>query len=102
MVRAALIPVIYRKTLTLGMNNSLESSGITMVSTDLERIAFGLRDVHEVWASFNEIGLSIWLLERQLGVASVMPAALFIGTLLRFLKLVSIVVDLQDEQFARF
>jgi ATP-binding cassette, subfamily C (CFTR/MRP), member 1 len=83
MVRAALIPVIYRKTLTLRLNNSLEASGITLVSTDLERIAFGLRDVHETWASLIEIGLALWLLQRQLDVASVMPASLFIGRLLQ-------------------
>ena len=78
MVRAALIPVIYRKTLTLQIHHGVESSGVTMISTDLERIAFGLRDLHEIWATLIEIALAIWLLARQLEVASVMPAVVFI------------------------
>lgn len=102
-MRAALVPVIYRKALTLRLDNDRESSSITMISTDLERIAFGLRDIHETWASLIEIGLAIWLLERQLGVASVMPAALFIGVLLCTLEigLYRILANFHGGQFGR-
>ena len=49
------------------------------MSTDVERIATGAEDVHQLWASPLEIGLGIWLLQRQLGFACVIPVVIALG-----------------------
>jgi hypothetical protein len=43
------------------------------MSTDIERIAGGVTQVHETWASIVELAIAIWLIERQLGVAVLVP-----------------------------
>lgn len=43
------------------------------MNADLERIRFGLRSMHNLWASPIEIGLASWLLYRQLGLAFLAP-----------------------------
>ncbi|MCJ1433567.1 hypothetical protein MMC27_002930 [Xylographa pallens] len=49
------------------------------MGTDVERIASGMEDVHQLWASPLEIGLGIWLLQRQLRVACVIPVVIATG-----------------------
>lgn len=48
-------------------------TAITLMGTDVERISTSLRDIHEIWASPIDIGLALWLLERQLAVSCLMP-----------------------------
>ncbi|EKV04366.1 ABC transporter, putative [Penicillium digitatum PHI26] len=55
-----------------------DSAALTLMSVDVERISSGLQYVHEVWASPIDIGLALWLLERQLGLAVVAFASIFI------------------------
>jgi hypothetical protein len=49
------------------------------MGTDVERIASGFRLIHEMWASLIEIGVAIYLLERQVGVACIVPALIVVG-----------------------
>lgn len=70
MIRGSLVTIIYKKTLEL--NNS--DAAVTLMSTDIEQIIMGLRYVHEMWANVFMVGIGIWLLERELGVAAVVPA----------------------------
>lgn len=46
------------------------------MSADVERIAVGLRSLHEVWANPIEVGVGIWLLQRQIGLASLAAAVI--------------------------
>ncbi len=39
-----------------------------------ETICQGMRDIHEFWAVPIELGLALWLLNRQLGLAFLAPA----------------------------
>ncbi|OQD90867.1 hypothetical protein PENANT_c001G04474 [Penicillium antarcticum] len=55
-----------------------DSAALTLMSVDVERIGSGLQYVHEVWASPIDIGLALWLLERQLGLAVVAFASVFL------------------------
>jgi ATP-binding cassette subfamily C (CFTR/MRP) protein 1 len=43
------------------------------MSADIERIVQGWQTMHDMWANVIEIALAIFLLERQLGVACVIP-----------------------------
>ena len=77
-LRGTLVSLIYTKTLTVSVPTAQKGSAITLMSADVERTATGLRFMHECWASCIDIGLGIFLLERQLGPASAAPGVLFL------------------------
>ncbi|EHK50430.1 multidrug resistance-like protein [Trichoderma atroviride IMI 206040] len=75
MMRGSLIPLIYEKTLRVDSTSpstSTPSGTLTLVSTDIETISGGILLFHETWSNILEIGIAIYLLERQLGAACVM------------------------------
>ena len=78
MLRGSLVSLIYMKTLSISIPTAQDSSAVTLMSTDVERSGIGLRYMHEVWASPIDIGLSIYLLERELGPASAAPGVIFL------------------------
>lgn len=49
------------------------------MGTDVERIANGFREIHELWACPLDIGIAVYLLERQVGVACLVPTVIAIG-----------------------
>ena len=79
MLRAGLVSIIYRKTGTLSVKDIDPATSMTLMSADIERIVQGWQTMHEVWANAIEVGIAIYLLERQLGVACVVPIAVSIG-----------------------
>jgi hypothetical protein len=56
-----------------------DSSPVTLMTADIERIASGLRYLHDVWACIIEIPIALYLLWRQLGIASVAPIVVVVG-----------------------
>ncbi|KAJ6784421.1 hypothetical protein PWT90_09986 [Aphanocladium album] len=50
--------------------------GMTLMGADVERIASGFRNIHELWASPIEIAIAMYLLEKQILVACVVPGVL--------------------------
>ncbi|KAH8694908.1 ABC transporter [Talaromyces proteolyticus] len=73
MIRGGLVGVIFRKMLELNISDVQESSALTLMSTDVERIAETWNFVNELWASLIQALIAVWLLERQLGVVCVYP-----------------------------
>ncbi len=82
LMRGCLIPCIYNKTLVLETSEVNPAAALTLISTDIETIKDGIVQLHEIWASPIEIALAIYLLKRQLGAASSVPAAFAISTIL--------------------
>lgn len=80
-LRAGLISLIHGQTVRARAADLGETTAITLMGTDVERIAGGFRSIHELWASLIDITVAIFLLERQLGVACVVPALIVIGKL---------------------
>ncbi len=72
-MRGVLTTMIYDATLEMPSDMIDETAALTLMNTDIERIAFGMQYMHEVWASTIEVAIAIYLLERQVGVASVVP-----------------------------
>ncbi|MCJ1308488.1 hypothetical protein MMC25_002141 [Agyrium rufum] len=72
-VRGALVSTIYRKTLDLNSSTNAGSGAVTLMSTDTDRISKGMERVHEIWASSVETCIAIYLLKRQIGLASIAP-----------------------------
>ena len=77
--RGALVTIIYNRTLTLRSGVYDESTAITLMSTDIDRISNSLENMHETWARLIEVGLGTWLLAQQLGWVCVGPAVLAIS-----------------------
>lgn len=73
MVRGGLISMLYSKTTDLSITAVDPASSLTLMSADIERIYTGWQTMHEMWASALEVGLAIYLLERQLGAACALP-----------------------------
>ncbi|XRM42747.1 hypothetical protein ABZX51_005956 [Aspergillus tubingensis] len=81
-VRSGLISMVYTQTTRLKASDIKDSAAITLMGTDVERIVQSQKTIHETWASVLEVGIAIWLLERQLLVACVVPAIIAIGSVL--------------------
>ena len=58
-----------------------DSAALTLMSTDVDRIAFSLQQISEVWARMVELAIGIWLLERQVGWICIGPIIAVIGML---------------------
>ncbi|KAH7310266.1 ABC transporter [Rhexocercosporidium sp. MPI-PUGE-AT-0058] len=79
MVRGGLIGMIYRKIITLKAANVNDSAAMTLMGTDVEQIAENLHlIITDLWANLLQIGIAIWLLERQLGAVCIAPVILAI------------------------
>ncbi|KAK4201212.1 putative ABC transporter [Triangularia verruculosa] len=95
MVRAGLISMIYRKTSTLSLKDIDPAASMTLMSADMERIVQGWQTMHEIWSNAIEVGVAIFLLERQLGIACVVPVALSILSLLGSMVAMNFIVSRQ-------
>ncbi|KAJ5959013.1 ABC transporter integral membrane type 1 [Penicillium vulpinum] len=73
MMRSGLISMIYDQTIDLTAADLTDSAAITLMGTDVERIVANLKNLHEAWASIIELGIGIWLLEREIAIACFVP-----------------------------
>jgi hypothetical protein len=80
MVRGQLISMLYHKATDINITAADPTAALTLMSADIERIDMGWRTAHEVWANLVEIGIAVFLLQRQLGVACLIPVGTAIGT----------------------
>lgn len=78
MARGGLISMLYRKTADLSITSADPAASMVLMSADVERITTGWQTIHELWASIIELGIAIYLLERQLGAACAVPIAIAI------------------------
>lgn len=79
MVRGILITMLYRKASSLSITETDPTNSLTLISADVERITQGWQTLHEIWANPIEIGLAIFLLERQLGISCTVPVCVALG-----------------------
>jgi ATP-binding cassette subfamily C (CFTR/MRP) protein 1 len=80
MVRGALIGMIYSKATELKSANINESSAMTLMGTDVETIAENWYFAFtESWASVLQIGIGVWLLQRQIGAVCIAPIIVAVG-----------------------
>jgi ATP-binding cassette subfamily C (CFTR/MRP) protein 1 len=84
LVRGTLIAVVYSKTLDLALNTGNTSSSSALMSVDVERICACLVNLHELWADIIEVGIAVYILERNIGVACISPALLAFGEFSRY------------------
>ncbi|KAE9991950.1 hypothetical protein EG327_010517 [Venturia inaequalis] len=77
MFRGAVASMIYGKALVADSNHN-NMAAVTLMSTDVDRIALSLVQLTEIWAQIAQIAIGIWLLWRQLGATAVAPTLLAI------------------------
>ncbi|OAA39066.1 ABC transporter, transmembrane domain, type 1 [Metarhizium rileyi] len=70
LLRGVLVSEIFKKTLVIDQSRAKEMAAATLMSTDVEGIALGLRKFHDILASFVEVGLGIYLITTIVGKAS--------------------------------
>lgn len=64
MVRGCLVPAIGWRTTNLNVQAVGDpKAGVTLMSTDVERITEGLRPLHDFWASILQLGIALYLLQ---------------------------------------
>ena len=73
MIRGILVSAIFSKTTEIDITVLDNSAAVTLMSTDVDRIVLGLREVHDLWANFIQIALATCLLERDIGIACIAP-----------------------------
>ncbi|RAL17389.1 P-loop containing nucleoside triphosphate hydrolase protein [Aspergillus homomorphus CBS 101889] len=73
MFRGAAVALIYDHTLVLADGTRDDSAAVTLMSTDVDIITRSLEQASEMWARLVEIGIGLWLLERQLAAVCVAP-----------------------------
>ena len=90
MARGQLISMLYDKATDMSITAADPTAALTLMSADIERIDAGWRTAHDVWANLVEIAIAIFLLERQLGVACLIPVAAAICKMLKY--------EMQDQR----
>ncbi|KAF2811591.1 putative multidrug resistance protein [Mytilinidion resinicola] len=78
MFRGALVGLVFNKTLNLRDGVYDESAAVTHMSTDIDRIAEGMKNMHETWGRLIEVAIGIWLLSVQLGAVSITPIVIVV------------------------
>ncbi len=68
-----MVSLIYVKSLRLPAGLYDDSASLTLMSTDIDRLATSIDSLNEVWARVIEMSIGVWLLERQLGWVCVAP-----------------------------
>jgi len=52
---------------------------VRLMGVDVDGITAAVPNLHELWASPVEVGVSVWLFQRQIGVICVVPLAIVIS-----------------------
>lgn len=79
LLRGAIIPLIFKKTMLLPHASATESAATTLMSTDVEGIVNGVPKIHEIWAAIVEIGLGLYLLTTVIDQAAFLVVIPVIG-----------------------
>ncbi|KAJ5797953.1 uncharacterized protein N7503_007249 [Penicillium pulvis] len=79
-IRGAFVSLIFEKTLTLAFDENSDAAALTLMSNDIDNIAFGVQNMHEIWASPIETGIALFLLQRQVSWAAAVPAFVSVAT----------------------
>lgn len=87
MTRSILVIETYIKATQSRIGVSDDNAGLTLMSTDIERIHMGLLPLHDIWAAIIQVALAGYMLHSQLGIVFVAPMAV-VGVCVACLMLV--------------
>jgi hypothetical protein len=75
--RGCTASIIFDKSLTTVAKGS-DMPAVTLMSTDIDRIAFSLQAFPNLWAQVASISIGIWLLYEQMGPVSLAPTLVIV------------------------
>ncbi|CRG89601.1 Multidrug resistance-associated protein 1 [Talaromyces islandicus] len=75
-IRGMLSTAVFHHTTMAPLAVSEDKAALTLMSTDIDRITSGIRDIHELWANTIQIGIATYLLQIELGYACVAPVVI--------------------------
>ncbi|KAJ0593604.1 putative ABC-type xenobiotic transporter [Helianthus annuus] len=99
-VRSAIVAMIYQKGLTISSQSKQgNSSGeiINFMAVDAERIGDYAWYMHDFWLVLVQVGIALWLLYKNLGLAFIASLVATLLVLLANIPLGNIQEKLQDE-----
>lgn len=73
-----MVSLIYARTLELPAGLLNESAAMTLMSTDVDRLAISLDSLNEIWSRIVEVVIGSWLLGRQLGWVCSLPIVIVV------------------------
>lgn len=73
-VNGSLVTAIFQRTVELH-SAQLDTSVLTLMSTDVQRISSGMEPLHDVWANMVEISFAGYFLYQHIGLAFIAPFA---------------------------
>jgi ABC-type multidrug transport system fused ATPase/permease subunit len=68
-LRSQLVDATYRKLLRLRLSALDAGKATTIINVDMQHIIDGSLLIHDVWASFITVGIAVYLLYLQIGLA---------------------------------
>ncbi|OAQ98836.1 hypothetical protein LLEC1_04924 [Akanthomyces lecanii] len=66
-LRGVLVSAIFQKTTIVNVTAGDDKKALTLMSTDIQRIVLGFTSVHDLWAIPIQLGVTYYLLFRQIG-----------------------------------
>ena len=76
-MRGALVSLIYQKVTDAATRDAAAPSVVTLIETDVERICESWEFVvTDLWASVLQLGVAVYLLQRQIGAVCIAPVIL--------------------------
>ncbi|KAK7192380.1 Canalicular multispecific organic anion transporter 1-like protein 2 [Paraphaeosphaeria sporulosa] len=100
MTRSVLVTEIYLQATKARIGVSDDSAALTLMSTDMERIKYGMRSLHEIWASLLQASFAAWMLYIRLGVVFVAPIGIIVAGFISLAILTKYTGDSQREWMA--
>ncbi|KAK1256135.1 hypothetical protein MKX07_008394 [Trichoderma sp. CBMAI-0711] len=73
MLRGVLVSAVFARVTDVSVVAADDSAALTLMSSDVDVIGRAMREIHEFWANFLQVGVATWLLSKQIGYAAAGP-----------------------------
>lgn len=100
MMRSILVTETFITATKARIGTGDDSAALTLMSTDIERIRQGFRQLHDIWASVIQVALSAWMLNSRLGVVFVAPIGVVILCFIGLVILMNFIGNAQRDWMA--
>lgn len=71
-LRGGLIAALIEKSFVQNLFTTSEDTAVTLMSADIEGLTSGVQEIHEVWGCAVDLAISMYLLYREIGLASLL------------------------------
>ena len=77
-IRGTIVTAVHSKTLELSSDKLSDNAALSLITADVNRITFSLEKFDELFAASLEIGVAVFLLQRQIAISSIASVALVV------------------------